>query len=301
MDKIIVICGPTGVGKTKLSIELAKKLKGEIINADSTQIYKGLDIATAKVTEPEKENIPHHLLDIKDISEDYTVYDFQKDARKIIKEIKIRGNTPILVGGTGLYIKATLFDYKFKKEEKVTIYDNLSNQELYDKVKEIDNNTDIHINNRKRLIRFLNYYHNHHISIRENKTDKLLYPSIFIGLTTDRPNLYEIINKRVDTMLQNGLLEEAFNLFKSNIKTKAVTTPIGYKELFPYFEHKITKEEAIDKIKQNSRKYAKKQYTWFNHQLDVTWFDVNFTNFDETVQEVLKYINKNSQDDKYLL
>ena len=299
MEKVIVICGPTGVGKTKLSIELAKKLNGEIINCDSTQIYKDLNIATAKVTKEEMENIPHHLLDIKDISEDYTVCDFQKDARLKIEEIKKRGHVPILVGGTGLYIKATLFDYQFKKEEKVNLYDNLSNQELYDKVKKIDSKVDIHLNNRKRLIRFLNYYHNHHTSIRENKTDKLLYDTIIIGLTTDRKTLYERIDKRVDIMVEDGLLEEAFKLYKKNIKTKAIMTPIGYKELFLYFEHKITKEEALNKIKQNSRRYAKKQYTWFNHQLDVTWFDVNFTDFKKTIDEVLKYIN--SKDDKYLL
>ena len=293
MNDVIVICGPTGVGKTKLSIELAKKLNGEIINCDSTQVYKGLDIATAKVKEEEKENIVHHLIDIKNLNEDYTVFDFQKDARKKIAEIKKRNHVPILVGGTGLYIKACLYDYKFEEEEKVDIFDNWTNQELYEQVKKLDNNTSIHINNRKRLIRFLTYYHNHHKLISENKTDNLLYKTIFIGLTTNRNILYENINNRVDEMIKNGLLDEAKLLWEKNIRTKAVMTPIGYKELFLYFDKKITKEEAIDKIKQNSRKYAKRQYTWFNHQLPVVWFDVDFKNFDTTINDVLKYINDN--------
>ena len=249
MNSVIVICGPTGVGKTKLSIELAKKLNGEIINCDSTQVYKGLDIATAKVKEDEKENIVHQLIDIKNLNEDYTVFDFQKDARKKIAEIKKRNHVPILVGGTGLYIKACLYDYKFEEEEKVDIFDNWTNQELYEQVKKLDNNTSIHINNRKRLIRFLTYYHNHHKLISENKTDNLLYKTIFIGLTTNRNILYENINNRVDEMIKNGLLDEAKLLWEKNIRTKAVMTPIGYKELFLYFDKKITKEEAIDKIK----------------------------------------------------
>ncbi len=293
MNSVIVICGPTGVGKTKLSIELAKKLNGEIINCDSTQVYKGLDIATAKVKEEEKENIVHHLIDIKDLTEDYTVFDFQKDARKKIAEIKKRNHVPILVGGTGLYIKACLYDYKFEEEKKVDIFDNWTNQELYEQVKKLDNNTSIHINNRKRLVRFLTYYHNHHKLISENKTDNLLYKTIFIGLTTNRDILYENINNRVDEMIKNGLLDEAKLLWEKNIRTKAVMTPIGYKELFLYFDKKITKEEAIDKIKQNSRKYAKRQYTWFNHQLPVVWFDVDFENFNTTINDVLKYINDN--------
>ena len=154
---IICIVGPTGVGKTKLSIELAKKLNGEVINADSTQVYKGMDIATAKVAEEEKEGIPHHLFDIKNIDEDYTVYDYQKDCRLKITEIQKRGNTPIIVGGTGLYIKAALYDYKFEEESNnIEKYLEYSNDELYNKLLSIDPKTEIHKNNRKRVIRALN-------------------------------------------------------------------------------------------------------------------------------------------------
>lgn len=290
---VIVITGPTGVGKTKLSIELAKKMNGEIINADSTQIFKGLDIATAKVTNEEKENIHHHLIDIKEISEDYTVYDYQKDARKKIDEIIKKNKTPIIVGGTGLYIKAALYDYKFNEEKNKLTYDNIETNELYKELLKVDEKTNIHPNNRKRIIRALNYYNenNEPLSSKE-KTDKLLYDTLFIGLTTNRANLYEKINKRVDKMIDEGLLEEAKKIYETNIRTKAVLTPIGYKELFPYFENKQTLEEAIDKIKQKSRNYAKRQYTWFNHQLNIKWFDVDYDNFEKTIKEVYEYIEK---------
>ena len=290
---VICIAGPTGVGKTKLSIELAKHLNGEVINADSTQVYKGLDIATAKVTEKEKEGIPHHLFDIKDITEDYTVFDYQKDCRAKIEEIQKKGKTPILVGGTGLYIKSALYDYKFNQEESINTYDEYTNKELYEMLKKVDPDTDIHPNNRKRIIRSLNYYNNTNKPLSSKlKTDKLLYDTIFIGLTTDRDILYDRINKRVDVMLKDGLIEEARKIYKSNIRTKAVMTPIGYKELFDYFDNKISLEEALDKIRQDSRRYAKRQYTWNRHQMNINWFNVDFTNFDNTVNEIIKFIDE---------
>ena len=293
MSKIICIVGPTGVGKTKLSIELAKKLNGEIINADSTQVYKGMDIATAKVKEEEKEGIPHHLFDIKEIYEDYTVFDYQKDCRAKIKEIQDKNKTPIIVGGTGLYIKAALYDYKFEKENKMFNYSNYTSEELYNKLITIDPKTEIHKNNRKRIERALNYYQNNNdILSNKEKTDKLLYDVLFIGLTCDRDVLYDRINKRVDIMLQNGLLEEAKKIYDTNIRSKAVLTPIGYKELFSYFDGNSTLEESIELIKQRSRKYAKRQYTWNKHQINVNWFNVDFNNFDNTINEILNFLNK---------
>lgn len=291
MKKVIVVVGPTAVGKTKLSIELAKKLNGEIINADSTQVYKSLDIATAKIKEEEKEGIIHHLIDIKNIDEDYTVYDYQKDCRLKIQEILDKDKTPIIVGGTGLYIKAALYDYEFKSEEKTNTYDNISTEELYNELIKIDNKTNIHPNNRKRIVRALNYYNNTNepLSSKE-KTNKLLYDSIFIGLTTERNILYDRINKRSDEMVKNGLIEEAKKIYNSNIRSKAVLTPIGYKELFEYFDNKMTLEESIELIKQKSRRYAKRQYTWFNNQMDINWFNVDFNNFNNTIDEVLKFI-----------
>lgn len=293
MNKIICIVGPTGVGKTKLSIELAKRFNGEVINADSTQVYKSLDIATAKVTEEEKENIPHHLFDIKEITDDYTVYNYQKDARNIIDEISNKGRIPIIVGGTGLYIKALFYDYEFKEGNLKGNYTNLTNEQLYKKVLEINPNTNIHINNRKRLERFLDYYNSTGEIIENNKTDKLLYDVIFIGLTTDRETLYERINKRVEVMTRNGLLDEARNVYNSNVRTKAIMTPIGYKELFPYFENKRDLEDCLNEIKQNSRRYAKRQYTWFNNQMNVNWFNVDFKDFNKTIEEIENFIKEN--------
>lgn len=290
---VICIVGPTCVGKTKLGIELAKKLNGEIINADSTQIYKGLNIATAKVIEEEKQGIKHHLIDIKDINDDYTVYDYQRDCRLKIEEITKKGKIPILVGGTGLYVKAALYDYRFEKEGNINNYDDISTSDLYDKLKNIDINSNIHPNNRKRIIRALNYFQNTNkpLSSKE-KTNKLLYDVVFIGLTTDRNVLYEKINNRVNIMIKSGLLEEAKKIYDTNIRSKAVMTPIGYKELFPYFDNIITLEEAIELIKQRSRRYAKRQYTWFNNQMNINWFNVDFDNFDNTINEVLNFINK---------
>lgn len=291
---IIVIAGPTAVGKTKLSVELAKKINGEIINADSTQVYRGMDIGTAKVTEEEKENISHYLFDIKDIDEDYTVYDYQKDCRECISDILKKGKVPILVGGTGLYIKAALYNYEFKDEDTTYDFSNLSNEEVYNKLKELDPNCDIHINNRKRVERALTYILNNNSSIRNNtKGNDLIYDDVlFIGLTTDRDILYDRINKRVDVMVNQGLIDEAKKIYDSNIRSKAVMTPICYKELFDYFDNKITLDESLDLIRQRSRKYAKRQYTWFNHQIPIKWFNVDFNNFNNTMDEVYRYIKK---------
>lgn len=288
MNKIIVITGPTGVGKTKLSISLAKKLNAEIINADSMQIYKDLNIGTAKITEKEKENIPHHLFDLKNIDEDYSVYDYQIDARKKIEEIKDKNI--IFVGGTGLYIKSALYDYKFSKEQKKVDYEDLSTEELYQELLKLDPSTTIDKNNRRRLVRAITYYQTNNKPISTNKTNELLYDTIFIGLTTNRDKLYNIINKRVDTMISNGLIEEAKYFYDKKIYTKPLTSGIGYKELYKYFSNEITLEEAIELIKKNSRHYAKRQYTFFNNQMDIKWFNVDFDNFDNTIDEVYEYI-----------
>ena len=293
MNKIIVITGPTAVGKTKLSIELAKRYNGEIINADAVQVYKGLDIGSAKVTEEEKNGIPHHLFDIKEVDEEYTIYHYQKDCRKLIKEVKGRGKTPILVGGTGLYIKAALYDYKLTEEKETNTYDNLTDEELYNKLLEVDKDIVIDKNNRRRLIRALNYYKENNKSINTNTTNKLLYDAIFIGLTTDRRILYDKINNRVDIMIKDGLLNEVKAFYDKNIRTKPLLNAIGYREIYSYFDGNISLEEAINKIKQNSRHYAKRQYTFFNHQLPIVWFETNYNNFNITVEEVINYIENN--------
>ena len=293
MNKVIVITGPTAVGKTKLSIELAKRYNGEIINADAVQVYKGLDIGSAKVTEEEKEDILHHLFDIKEVDEEYTIYHYQKDCRKLIKEVQGRGKTPILVGGTGLYIKAALYDYKLTEEKETNTYDNLTDEELYNKLLEVDKDIVIDKNNRRRLIRALNYYKENNKSINTNTTNKLLYDAIFIGLTTDRRILYDKINTTVDIMIKDGLLNEVKAFYDKNVRTKPLLNAIGYREIYSYFDGNISLEEATDKIKQNSRHYAKRQYTFFNHQLPIVWFETNYNNFNNTVEEVIDYIENN--------
>lgn len=293
MNKVIVITGPTAVGKTKLSIELAKRYNGEIINADAVQVYKGLDIGSAKVTEEEKEGIPHHLFDIKEVDEEYTIYHYQKDCRKLIKEVQGRGKTPILVGGTGLYIKAALYDYKLTEEKETNTYDNLTDEELYNKLLEVDKNIVIDKNNRRRLIRAINYYKENNKSINTNTTNKLLYDAIFIGLTTDRRILYDKINNRVDIMIKDGLLNEVKAFYDKNIRTKPLLNAIGYREIYSYFDGNISLEEAINKIKQNSRHYAKRQYTFFNHQLPIVWFETDYSNFNNTIEQIISYIENN--------
>ncbi len=280
---ILCIVGPTGVGKTKLSIDLAKKYNAIIINADSMQVYKELNIGTAKIKEEEKEGIKHYLLDIKDVNEMYTVYDYQKDLRNILD--KNKNKNIIIVGGTGLYIKAGLYNYVFEEEDnKNNMYENLTNEELYKLVLDKDKNSDIHINNRKRMIRFLN----RNDSIKDK--DKLLYDVKFIGLTTDRNTLYDRINKRVDIMIKDGLLNEVKSLYDRNIRSKAIMTGIGYKELYSYYDGEISLDEAIELIKKRSRRYAKRQYTWFNNQMNIMWFDVDFKSFNNTIKEVEEYI-----------
>ena len=283
---IICICGPTAVGKTKLSIELAKKYNAEIINYDSVQIYKDMDIASAKVTEEEKEGIVHHLIDIKNYDEDYSVYDYQIDARNKIKELEDKGKNIIFVGGTGLYLKATLFDYKFQSDEEVPDI-NLDNKELLYAINEMDPDSKVDPNNRRRLIR---EYINLKSGVDNKKGNNLLYKNVyFIGLETSRDILYDRINKRVDIMLKNGLLEEAKYFYKKK-HTKAVMTPIGYKELFKYFDKEITLEEATELIKKNSRHYAKRQFTFYKNQFNIKWFNTNYEDFNNTVNEVINYL-----------
>ena len=290
MQDIIVIVGPTGVGKTKLSIELAKKLDAEIINGDSVAIYKNLDIGSAKPTAEEREDIPHHLIDIKTVEEDYSVFDYQKDVRKLINEITSRNKRVIIVGGTGLYIKSALYDYDFDEGTTYNEYNDLSNEEILNKIKEYTEEVDVHVNNRKRLIRLLNKYENNE-TITHNK-DNLLYPTKVIGLTTDRDYLYERINNRVDKMINTGLLEEIKSLKPYYLSSRVLNTGIGYKEFYSHLYENKSLEETINEIKQDSRRYAKRQYTFFKHQFDTKWFEVDFNNFNNTIEEVYNYIQK---------
>ncbi len=290
MKDIIVIVGPTGVGKTKLSIELAKRLDAEIINGDSVAIYKKLDIGSAKPSIEERDGVIHHLIDIRDVREDYSVFDYQTDCRQVIEDINSRDKRIIIVGGTGLYIKAALYDYKFESGTTYNDYSNLTNEEILDKIKSYDVDNLPELNNRRRLERLLTKLENGE-EITNNK-DKLLYPIKVIGLTTDREYLYERINKRVDLMINNGLLDEINNLKEFYKDSRILNSGIGYKEFRDYLFNNVELDKVIDKIKLDSRRFAKRQYTFFNNQFDTKWFDVDFNNFNNTINEVYEYIKK---------
>ncbi|WP_286077613.1 tRNA (adenosine(37)-N6)-dimethylallyltransferase MiaA, partial [Thomasclavelia cocleata] len=298
MEKVIVVVGPTGVGKTRMGVALAKYFNGEVISGDSMQIYNTMDIGTAKVTSEEMKGIVHHLIDIKDPTENYSVKDFQDEVRLKIKEITSRGKLPIIVGGTGLYIKAALYDYEFGEsqmdhQEYIDKYQAYSNKELYDLLNKIDETSakELHPNNRQRVLRAIAIYESTGIKKSETlakQNHELVYDAKFIGLTLEREALYERINQRVDLMMEQGLLQEIDGLMKKNYsKNLQSMKAIGYKEWFDYYQGTQTLEETLELIKKNSRNYAKRQYTWFNNQIPVKWFNVNLENFDQTIKTVI--------------
>ncbi|MBO4919591.1 MAG: tRNA (adenosine(37)-N6)-dimethylallyltransferase MiaA [Erysipelotrichaceae bacterium] len=293
MQKVLVIIGPTAVGKTTFGIECAKAFDGEIISGDSIQIYKGLDIGSAKPTKKERSLAIHHLIDIVDPKGSYSVRQFQQLTRECIDQIGSEGKLPIIVGGTGLYIKAALYDYVFyEEEEEDEQFEDLSNQELYDLLKEKDPAAleKIHINNRKRLVRALNIYNKHHTGISQIKArqqHKPLYDCLIIGLTADRDELYRRIDNRVDQMISDGLVNEIESLLKQGVTfDDRCMQGIGYKEWKEYFAGEKTAEECIEQIKINSRHFAKRQYTFFRNQLDVKWF----SDISEARKEVEKWL-----------
>lgn len=291
MSKIILIVGPTGTGKTTLSIKLAKKYDAVILNADSTQVYIEPLIATAKIKEHEKENIEHYLFDVVSLNDDYTLYDYQKDGRRLLDRFISENKNVIIVGGSGLYVKALLYNYVLEDKKEINIdFSEYSNEELKNKVLALDPESDIHVNNRQRLEGFLKHYYETGKVIK--KTDEInnkLYNFISIGLKSDRETLYKMLDKRVDSMFNEGLLDEAERLYKMNLKN--YTNIIGYKELNEYFNGNITLEEAKELIKRNTRRYAKRQFTWFNNQMkDIKWFNVNYDNFHNTIKEVENYL-----------
>ncbi|MGG1151516.1 tRNA (adenosine(37)-N6)-dimethylallyltransferase MiaA [Bacillus wiedmannii] len=299
-EKVAVIIGPTAVGKTKLSIDLAKVLNGEIISGDSMQIYRTMDIGTAKVTKEEMDGIPHYMVDIKNPEESFSVAEFQERVRKHIREITERGKLPIIVGGTGLYIQSVLFDYQFTDDAGDTIYreqmEKLALERgveyVHKKLQEVDPESAerIHANNVRRVIRALEIFHTTGEKMSdqlEKQENELLYDVSLIGLTMDREMLYDRINLRVDIMMDQGLLEEVEGLYNRGIRDCQSIQAIGYKEIYDYFEDRVSLEEAVSQLKTNSRRYAKRQLTWFRNKMDVTWFDVTGG---EKTSEILRYI-----------
>jgi tRNA dimethylallyltransferase len=304
-EKVVVIVGPTAVGKTKLAIDLAKNLSGEIISGDSMQIYKGMDIGTAKVSVEEMEGIVHHLIDIREPQESFSVAEFQSLVKPLITKINEKETLPFIVGGTGLYINSVIYDYNFPdvptdlcyRQSLETFVSEQGVLELHKKLKTIDpiSYETIHPNNYRRVIRALEVYHVTNKSIREFQSDQpkeSSYDAIIIGLTMERTLLYERINRRVDLMIETGLIEEARALYDRGIKDCQSVQAIAYKEIYDYIEGRLTKEEAIELLKRNSRRYAKRQLTWFRNKLDITWFELNEINGSKKMAEIQSYIEE---------
>lgn len=276
---IVVIAGPTGVGKSKIAIELAKKLDAEIISADAFQVYKYMNIGTAKVREDETENIKHHMIDVYDVDSNIDVKKYQEDARKILNSLLLKNKNIIICGGTGLYIKALLYDYKFQEETLNNKYDNMSLEELQ---KLLHKDSLVDKNNKRRVVRFLEKLDN---GIKSEKSNKL-YDFYMIGLTKDREEIYNKINLRVDEMIKEGLIDEVKNLYAKYKNARSINSAIGYKEIILYLNNEISLEEAIEKIKLNTRRYAKRQYTFFNNQFDITWIKKD----DKALENILELL-----------
>lgn len=294
MKKVICIVGPTSVGKTKLGVELAKRYHTDVISGDSVQVYKGLDIGSAKATVEEMDGIKHHLIDILEPTENFSVADFQKLVRDEIEKQTL----PIIVGGTGLYISSVIFDYEFSEEGRDDSFaeknKHLSNEELFEMLLKLDPEASktLHANNRKRVERALEYFltNGRSISTNNNKKTKI-YDSLIICLNLDRELLYNRINQRVDKMVEDGLIEEVKALYDKGINSNAVTA-IGYKELYEYFDGKVELAKAIDNIKLNTRHFAKRQFTWFRNQMNALFIDVDLDNFNNTIEEAVKNIDE---------
>ncbi|MBM6831719.1 tRNA (adenosine(37)-N6)-dimethylallyltransferase MiaA [Faecalicoccus acidiformans] len=294
MDKILAIVGPTGIGKSACSIELAKALDAQIISGDSMQVYRQMNIGTAKITPSEMQGIKHYLVGIQDYRDPYNVCIFQKKSKEAIDQIQKQGKLPIFCGGTGLYLKAALYDYTFEEEQKdeeyLRLLETKTNEELFQLLQNADPQAaeKIHPHNRKRLIRALEIAHGGITKTQREKEQehKPLYDVYFLGLTMDRQKLHQRIDQRVDKMFEEGLVQEVTSLF-ADPKTWEYTSfqGIGYKEFKPYFEQKATLEEVKLAIQKHSRQYAKRQMTWFKHQMPVHWFEKDDPKLWESVRE----------------
>ena len=303
-EKVIVICGPTASGKTALSIELAKKINGEIVSCDSMQIYEDMDIGTAKPTKEEMDGIKHYLVGTVPPTKRYSVAEYKKEAKKAIREIINQGKTPIIVGGTGLYVDSLIYEieypeikfdeeYRKKLEKKV---EEFGLEKLYEEAKNIDPIAieKISKTDKKRILRILEIYHStgktkteQEIESRKNEPE---FDYIVFGLLWDREILYERINKRVDIMIESGLIEEVKNLIKKYDKIPTAMQALGYKEVLEYLNGIISKDEMIEKIKQETRRYAKRQMTWFRKNKEIIWLEAKDST-QNNIKVILEGIN----------
>lgn len=307
---LVVIVGPTASGKTELSIELAKQINGEIISGDSMQVYKQMDIGTAKVTNEEMDGIPHYMIDILNPDDSFSAYDFKLRAQALIEDITSRGKIPIIAGGTGLYIQSLIYDYPFddetvskEVEQKTQLQlqklEPLTNQEVHDYLATFDPQSanDIHPNNRKRVLRAIEYYLNTKKLISSRKKVQQFtenYDTLLIGIEMSRKTLYSRINKRVDIMLGHGLFNEVKNLVEQGYESTQSMQAIGYKELVPVVNGELSIDQAVETLKQHSRQYAKRQLTWFKNKLIVQWFNRETMSLQMMLDEITTQINKRS-------
>ena len=306
-EKLIILAGPTASGKTSVSIDLAKRLNGEIISADSMQVYKYMDVGTAKISVEEMCGIKHHLIDVLDPKEDFNIVKFQNMVKNAIKEITKRGHLPIIVGGTGFYIQSIIYDIDFDNEEDNTSireelereYDSMGADYMYERLKKIDSISaeNIHKNNKKRIIRAIEYFMINNAPIsshNETQRNKISpYDFRFFVLNPPRDILYERINQRVDIMVEKGLLKEVKSLKQMGLSKHNISMQgIGYKEIIEYLEGDVSLETAIENIKQNTRHMAKRQVTWFKREKNVIYIDpYSFENNEKTVDYMIEKIN----------
>lgn len=296
--KIIVITGPTGIGKTEISLGVCKDLNKVIINADASQFKKGLNIGTAKISLDERKIVKHDLIDFLDINDNFSIYDYQKKVRPLLEKYEKDNITPFLVGGSGLYIKAALFDYDLNKSVRDLEFDkqysNFTNDELHQELEKIDylSSANIHPNNRRRVLRALELAKQGDLSSSKNKKDTLKYDVIFINLTTSRENLYTRINQRFDIMVSKGWIDEVEALKEANVDFSQIKE-IGYHEINDFLNDKTSFEECSNLVKQKTRNYAKRQITWIKNQLPCINVEMDYNDPGNTIDEINKIIKNN--------
>lgn len=299
MKKVCVITGMTATGKSEFSLECAQQFNGEIISADSVAIYKQCTIGSAKIPLKQRRNIAHYLIDELDYRKPYNVKIFQEQARKYIDDIHQRGKLPIIVGGTGMYIKALLYDYQFNTEEEVLSFAGRSNASLYQELLAIDpeSTRTIHENNRKRVMRALSIYYTQNKTKSElikDQTHALCYDANVFIFSREREQMYQAINERVDQMMADGLEQEVRELtINQEAWSYQSMQAIGYREFQAYFNHEISKEACIEQIKQDTRRFAKRQVTWFKHQMPGEWVDSAHIQRDELKEKIKAWLERN--------
>lgn len=304
-QSVLVVVGPTAVGKTELSLQLAEELKAQIISADSMQVYRGMDIGTAKASVGERQLVKHHLIDVVDPDQPFNVADYVDLAESVLQKLHRSNITPLLTGGTGLYIDALLDGFLFpdssadpKLREELQSRGEQDPEKLFKELEQIDPTAakKLHPNDLRRVVRALEVYYRtgEPISVLQRKKEQEVrpYDPLYIGLTRERAELYSRINQRVDQMIEEGLIEEVANLLKAYPQQPTALQALGYKEIVLYLQNQMTLDEAVDILKRDTRRYAKRQLSWFQRNKRIRWFDLSIVNVEEIKKEVLEIWNE---------